>query len=92
MFDPGRHIPLRAVEWVAAEAQAAVDDIVADAIAQFDEARFWPAHPQDDGARDGETSVYFGAAGVIWALSGTRSRGEPGGRASASTAMARRGW
>ncbi len=68
MFDTVRHVPLRVVEWRAADAQAAIDDIVADALAQFDQARFWPAHPQDDGARDGETSIYFGAAGVIWAL------------------------
>jgi hypothetical protein len=68
MFDMVRHVPLRAVAWVAGDAQAAIDEIVADALAQFDQARFWPAHPQDDGARDGETSIYFGAAGVIWAL------------------------
>jgi hypothetical protein len=68
MFDTARHVPLRTVEWVAGEAQAAIDGIAADALAQFDQARFWPAHPQDDGALDGETSIYFGAAGVIWAL------------------------
>src|SRR5262249_39123160 len=68
MSDTVRHVPLRAVEWLADEAQAAIDEIVADALAQFDQAQFWPAHPQDDGARDGETSIYFGAAGVIWAL------------------------
>jgi hypothetical protein len=68
MFDTAQHVPLRQVQWVASEARAAIDDIVADALAQFDEARLWPGHPQDDGAEDGETSIYFGAAGVIWAL------------------------
>jgi hypothetical protein len=28
----------------------------------------WPAHPLDDGVRDGSTTLYFGAAGVFWAL------------------------
>ena len=68
MFDTARHVPLRAVEWVPSEAQAAIDEVVADTLAQFNEARFWPAHPQEDGAADGETSIYFGATGVIWAL------------------------
>src|SRR5262245_5956255 len=68
MLDPVRRVPLRTVEWVAEVARAAIDEIVLDALARFDEARFWPAHPQDDGAQDGETSIYFGAAGVIWAL------------------------
>src|SRR5262249_51787527 len=30
--------------------------------------RFWPAHPLDEGVRDGHTSFYFGAAGVIWGI------------------------
>ena len=28
----------------------------------------WPSHPMDDGLADDNGSVYFGAAGVIWAL------------------------
>ena len=43
MFDTARHVPLRAVEWVPSEAQAAIDEVVADTLAQFNEARFWPA-------------------------------------------------
>ena len=68
MFDTARHVPLRAAEWVASEAQAAIDDIVADALSQFDKVTFWPGHPQDEGIPVGETSIYCGAAGVIWAL------------------------
>jgi len=65
MSDMVRHVPLRAVKWRTAEAQAALDEIVADALEHFNQAQFWPAHPYDDGARDGETNIYFGAAGVI---------------------------
>jgi len=68
MIDTVRHVPLRALEWVTDEAQLAIDEIVADVLEHFDQARFWPAHPQDDDARDGETSIYFGAAGAIWTL------------------------
>ena len=67
-FEKARHLPLRDVPWNAAEAAEAIEDIVADALAHFDEKRFWPAHPLDDGVSDGNTSFYFGATGVIWAL------------------------
>jgi hypothetical protein len=68
MIDTGRHIPVASQTWDATEAQRAVDEIVADAHARLDQTRFWPAHPQDDGAKDGDTSLYMGATGVIWAL------------------------
>jgi len=74
LFDPARHAPLTAAPWDATLAQRAIDDIVADARAAFDPARYWPAHPLDDGADDGDTSLYLGAAGVLWAL---RYLGQP---------------
>jgi len=40
----------------------------ADARAAYDPERYWPAHPRDDGVRDGSTTLYFGATGVVWAL------------------------
>jgi hypothetical protein len=68
MIEATRHVALKPLVWDSAEAQTAIDEIVDDAYAQLDEARFWPAHPQDDGAENGDTSLYMGAAGVIWAL------------------------
>jgi hypothetical protein len=68
MIDAARHVAMASHTWDMSEAQAAIDDIVEDACARLDEAHFWPAHPQDDGAKDGDTSLYMGAAGVIWAL------------------------
>ena len=67
MIDQARHVPLRAVPWNTGEAAAAIEEIVSDALAHFDAARFWPAHPLDD-VSDGHTSVYLGATGMIWAL------------------------
>lgn len=40
----------------------------------FDRERYWPAHPLDNGADDGGTTLYFGATGVLWAL---RYLGQP---------------
>jgi hypothetical protein len=39
-----------------------------DGLAHFDGERFWPAHPLDEGIRDGHTSLYCGATGVIWGI------------------------
>jgi Lanthionine synthetase C-like protein len=63
-----RHVPLRDATWSADEAARAIDDIVSNTFAHLDAQRFWPAHPLDDGVSDGNTSFYFGAAGVMWAL------------------------
>ena len=59
MIDTARHVPVASQTWDAADAQTAVDEIVADAHARLDQTRFWPAHPQDDGAEDGDTSLYM---------------------------------
>lgn len=68
MIDPRRHIPLRSIAWDPGEAQAAIGEIVDDAVAAFDPQHLWPAHPLDDGVADGHASLYIGAGGVIWAL------------------------
>jgi len=59
----------------ADEAAEAIEEIVADALAHLDAERFWPAHPLDDGVSDGNTSFYFGATGVMWALDYLRRAG-----------------
>jgi hypothetical protein len=68
MIDQARHVPLRALRWDAGEASKAMEEIITDALERFSPERFWPAHPADDGCADGNSSVYFGAAGVIWGL------------------------
>src|SRR5450631_3734968 len=64
----GRHRALAHDAWSESAVRAAIEDIAADAIADFHPDTFWPAHPGDDGSRDGNSSFYWGAAGVIWAL------------------------
>jgi hypothetical protein len=68
MIEQSRHVPLRSVPWDPDIAAGAIDEIATDALAQFDGERFWPAHPLEDGLKDGHSSIYFGAAGVMWAL------------------------
>lgn len=69
------HLPLRPIAWDPAVAQAAVGEIIADALGHFDPERFWPAHPSDDDVDDGHGSVYLGAAGMLWALDALGRRG-----------------
>jgi hypothetical protein len=68
MIEQSRHLPLRRVLWNSRDVATAIDEIVADALTHFDHDAFWPAHPLDDEVSDGNSSIYIGAAGVIWAL------------------------
>jgi Lanthionine synthetase C-like protein len=68
MFEKSRHLPLRSPVWDPGEASNAIQEIVGDALDHFDQEHFWPAHPLEDGLPDGNTSLYCGATGVIWAL------------------------
>lgn len=68
MLERDRHVPLRPLPWKVDEVEAAVEDIVGDALAHFDADRFWPAHPLDEKLSDGHASFYLGATGMIWAL------------------------
>ena len=65
MFQPTRHFTPAFRAWDEVDAKAA---IAADAISIVNPTALWPAQPTDDGVRDGYGSLYFGAAGVIWAL------------------------
>ena len=71
LFDPQRHETLTGVRWNADTARAAIVAIVHDTVARFSPDELWPMHPLDH--EDGDppppfTMLYFGAAGVIWAL------------------------
>ncbi len=67
MIGSARHIPLQSLPWDADTVRAAIDEIVSDALTHFKGERFWPAHPLDNG-KDGSSSFYMGAAGMIWGL------------------------
>ena len=75
LYDRARHAPIGAEPWSPAAARAAIGEIVADAEAAFDPDRYWPAHPLDDYVPDGATSLYFGAAGMVWGLDHLRRAG-----------------
>ncbi len=65
LFDPARHEPLRESHWDEVRARDTIGRIVAEAERVFDPETLWPAHPLD---RLPSRSLYYGAAGVIWAI------------------------
>jgi hypothetical protein len=73
LFRPSEHEPLAGDEWDEQAVQDAIATIVTDAEAAFDGKR-WPFHPADE-VDDMPTTLYMGAAGVIWALHALGSRG-----------------
>jgi hypothetical protein len=69
LFDPASHERLTDAAWSEAEARAAIAAIAADAEEAFDEETLWPTHPLDElGSQPPPVGIYFGAAGVVWAL------------------------
>jgi hypothetical protein len=82
LFDARSHEPLLDVAWSPADVEAEIRTIAHDADEALRGWEPWPWHPLD---ADGETpdvvhGVYFGAAGVLWALHRLAQAGlhEPG--------------
>ncbi|MEO5689441.1 MAG: LanC-like protein [Burkholderiaceae bacterium] len=72
LHDPARHEALQPLAWDEARVRATIARIVDDTVAAFSPDTLWPVHPGDLDARDDPnapfTCLYFGAAGVMWAL------------------------
>jgi hypothetical protein len=82
LFDPNAHEPLLDADWSPDDGRAAIRTIAQDADASLRDCDWWPVHPLD---REGDTpdvvhGIYFGAAGVLWALDHLARAGlhEPG--------------
>lgn len=70
LFDPARHENLLDIEWDPARVRAAIHAIVADTEDARRSDGTWSWHPLDDegSPEPCHTSIYLGAAGVLWAL------------------------
>ena len=72
LHDPARHETLRDIAWDEAHVRATITRIVDATVAAFSPDTLWPPHPRDQNPGDGPdapaTCLYFGAAGVAWAL------------------------
>jgi hypothetical protein len=71
LYQVERHERLLDAEWNEDRARAAIDRIVSDANRTFTADGLWPIHPLDRSPErppDSLKILYYGAAGVIWAL------------------------
>lgn len=70
LFDIERHEPCADVTWDEQHARTAIARIVADTHRGFDADSLWKIHPFDVSPErpPSLTTLYYGAAGVIWAL------------------------
>lgn len=71
MYDEARHENLMEQDWDENRARDAIELIVCGTHSRFDPRNLWPAHPLDHPGADRAKPfkmLYFGAAGVIWAL------------------------
>ena len=72
LHDPERHETLADIAWDAQRVRETIARIVADCEDRYSPDACWPPHPRDlepgDDANRAATSLYFGAAGVVWAL------------------------
>ena len=79
LHDPARHERLRTIPWDEARVRATIARIVGETVAAFSPATLWPAHPRDlepgDDPDAPATNLYYGAAGVMWALDYLRAVG-----------------
>lgn len=67
LFDPRRHESLVAEPWDPGRARHAIETIAAETLAAGRDGR-WPRHPLDADAPEAARSLYYGAAGTVWAL------------------------
>lgn len=69
LYEQSRHEPLIEMKWDEARARDAINRIAQDTDDHFDLQHLWPVHPLDRPHADRPFKMlYFGAAGVIWAL------------------------
>ena len=71
LYDRARHEALQAGEWSADRARETIERIVRETEARCSLDTWWPVHPRDVEPGDApvpSTTLYFGAAGVVWAL------------------------
>lgn len=74
LWRASEHEALAGVQWSEERARAAIAAIVADTEAAFDGTR-WPWHPGDGDEDEDPNDLYFGGAGVAWALTELGSTG-----------------
>ena len=75
IFSPARHEPLQAPDWDPQAARRMIARIVSGTEEDFRPGTGWLTHPQDSKDATPLQGLYFGDAGVLWALHALQARG-----------------
>jgi lantibiotic modifying enzyme len=67
LYEPERHEALTEIAWNERLAREVISEIVAESDERYDQQQFWPLHVRDE-AKGVLKGLWFGAAGVVWAL------------------------
>src|SRR5260370_14335396 len=67
LYEPRRHEVLAEIAWDEQLARNVIREIVAETDERYDQQQFWPVHVRDE-AKGVLKGLWFGAAGVVWAL------------------------
>jgi lantibiotic modifying enzyme len=67
LYEPKRHEVLADIAWDDRLARDVIGEIVAETDDRYDHHQFWPVHVRDE-AKGVLKGLWFGAAGVVWAL------------------------
>lgn len=68
LYDPAEHEPLNGGPWDPDRVRAAIDRVALQALAARRPDGCWPRHHGDDYGQEGDSSLWIGAAGTLWAL------------------------
>lgn len=91
LFEPDLFEPLTDEAWDEARVRHAIEEIVADADATYDERALWPTEDEWDkwGSPLPLKHLYVGAAGVVWALHELQRRGHASSKLDLAAAARR---
>lgn len=68
LYDQDRHETICSIKWSEEKVRSTLIDIFDRTIQNFDPFNFWPKDPDEDSPTAVNKSIYFGAAGTLWAL------------------------
>jgi hypothetical protein len=68
LYDLADHEPLTSAPWDPDRVSAAIAAIADQVLAARRSDGCWPRHPGDDDGQQGDSSLWIGAAGTLWAL------------------------
>jgi hypothetical protein len=88
LYEPKRHETLPQIAWDERVARDVFSEILAETSERYDPQQFWPVHVRDE-ASGVLKGLWFGAAGVVWALHYLSECGGAAGQVDCADAIAR---